>query len=241
MPLLLVAACGGDDTTPTSPSPGTGTLVIAPQTDVLTVGASLVFEARLTSGTLAVTVVAADWSSQDGRVAAVDRLGRVTALAAGTTTLRAVFEGQTATLAVRVVPNFAGVWTGARRVTACLHPSPTFCATTYPPGRQFQTSLTLTQARDRVTGQLSLAPPAASPSAAVSGDIALGGQLALSGTIISTPATGAVSTLGTVADWRSEVDAVTPTILRGSFVEQRTDSDATQWRVSWELVGLTKP
>jgi hypothetical protein len=237
---ILSAACGsdGDTDSPTSPSPGTSPLTIAPQTDFLTIGTSLVLQARLTEGTTARTV-AADWSSQDGRVAAVDRTGRVTALAAGTTTIRAVFESNSATLSLRVAPDFAGTWTGPRRVTGCLHPTAGFCDANYPINRQFATTLTLTQARDRVTGQLLFSPPTASPSAAVSGDIAAGGQLTLAGTIISTPATGAVTTLGTLADWRSEIEAVQP-ILRGSFTELRTDGNSTQWRVTWEFVGLTR-
>lgn len=238
--VVFLASCGGSDESPTSPSPGTGTLAIAPQTDFLTIGTSLVFEARLTEGTNAPRIVAADWSSQDGRVAAVDRQGRVTALASGTTTLRAVFDGRTATLDLRVAPNFAGTWTGQRRVVACLHPSPTVCSTTYPPGRQAATTLVLTQARERVTGLLTLAPPATSPSASVTGDIAPGGQLVLTGTIISTPVSGATTTLGTLVDWRSEIDVVQPTIFRGSFVEQRSDSDLTQWRVTWEFLGLIR-
>ena len=71
---LIAVACS-DDTTqpPTTPSPGTSRLAIAPQPDFLTVGTSLTLEARLTEATSPVRVVPADWSSSDGRVVAVDR------------------------------------------------------------------------------------------------------------------------------------------------------------------------
>ncbi len=243
LPGLVLAAglclSGCSASSPSSPSGGSGTLAIVPATDFLLIGASVTFEARLTEGTAAARVVAAEWSSDDGRVAAVDRQGRVSALASGVTTIRAVFEGRAATQSIRVAPNAAGTWTGARRVTACLHPTPAVCATTYPVGRQFDTRLVLMQTRAAVTGVLNLSPPAASPSAALSGEISMGGLITLTGPI-TRPGTGpATISLGTIADWRTEVDAVQP-ILRGSFAEVRTDADGTSWRVSWEFVGLTR-
>jgi len=236
---LCVASCGSDDDqTPTTPTPG-GRLAIAPQPDFLTVGSSVVLEARLTEGTSAPRVVSADWSSTDGRVVAVDRTGRVSALASGTTTIRATFGPDTASLEVRAAPDFAGTWTGTRRVASCVHPRPEVCAASYPTNRIVPTALVLTQARDRVTGTLSLSPPLASPSAAVSGTIAQTGGLTLDGAIISTPSSGASTTLGTLADFRVDIEPSTG-ILRGSFTEARTDPDGTAWRVGWEIQGLTR-
>jgi hypothetical protein len=235
---LLVVSCGSDDEPPTSPTPG-GRLAIAPQPDFLTIGSSVVLEARLTEGTSPARVVPADWSSSDGRVVAVDRTGRISALAAGSTTIRATFGADTATLAMRAVPDFAGTWTGTRRVVACVHPRPDVCATSYPTNRVTSTTLVVTQARDRVTGTLSLSPPLASPSAAVSGAITELGRLTLDGTIIATPSSGASTTLGTLADCRVEIEPGTG-ILRGSFTEARTDADGTAWRVDWEIQGLSR-
>jgi alpha-amylase len=241
--LLLVAAlcaasCGSDDETPTNPTPG-ARLAIVPQPDFLTVGSSVVLEARLTEGSAPPRVVAADWSSTDGRVVTVDRSGRASALAAGNATIRATFGADTASLAMRAAPDFAGTWTGSRRVVSCVHPRPDVCAAAYPTNRVAPTALVLTQARDRVTGTLSLSPPLASPSSAVSGTIAELGNLTLTGTIISTPSSGASTTLGTLADARVEIEPGTG-ILRGSFAEARTDADGTSWRVSWEIQGLTR-
>jgi hypothetical protein len=242
--VLAAAGCGSDsdsDTPPTAPSPGTSRLAIAPQADVLTVGTSLALEARLTSGTTGTTlttVVQAEWSSSDGRVVAVDRAGRITALAPGTTTIRAVYQSDSATLAIRALPDFAGTWSGPRRVATCVHPRPDVCAASYPLNRIVATTLTLTQARDRATGTLLLSPPLLSPSSAVTGTIDAAGRLTLDGTIISTPATGATTTLGVLSDFRGEIDATG--IFRGSFAEARTDADGTAWRVSWEIQGLTR-
>jgi hypothetical protein len=236
---LFAASCGSDDDAPpTTPTPP-GRLAIAPQPDFLTVGSSVLLEARLTEGTTAARVVAADWSSTDGRVVAVDRTGRISALAPGSTTIRATFGTDTATLALRAAPDFAGTWTGARRVVACLHPRPEVCAASYPTNRIVSTTLVLTQARDRATGTLSLSPPLASPSASVSGTIAELGGLTLAGTIISTPASGASATLGTLADFRVDLEPVTG-IMRGTFAEARVDADGTAWRVSWDIQGLNR-
>ena len=73
----------------------------------------------------------------------------------------------------------------------------------------------------------------------MSGTIAELGNLTLDGTIISTPSSGASTTLGALADCRVEIEPGTG-ILRGSFAEARTDADGTSWRVSWEIQGLTR-
>lgn len=234
---VVAAACSSDSPTDPSP-PGTSQLVIAPQPDFLTVGTSITLEARL-SGTTPPRVVQADWSSTDGRVVSVERTGRINALAAGRTTIRAAFEQQTASLDVRVTPDFNGTWTGTRRVTACNHPRPDFCAANYLPNTRVVTTLVLTQSRDRVTGTLLLNPPLTSPYSAVAGSISEVGVLAVDGTIVSAPATGASITLGTLGNWQSVIEPATG-VQRGSFTEARVDPDGTAWRVDWEVTGLAR-
>lgn len=236
---VLAAACSSDSPNDPSP-PGTSQLVIAPQPDFLTVGTSITLEARLSTGTTTPPrVVQADWSSTDGRVVSVERTGRINALAAGRTTIRAAFEQQTASLDIRVTPDFNGTWTGTRRVTACTHPRPDFCAANYLPNTRVLTTMVLTQSRDRVTGTLSFSPPLTSPYSAVAGSISEVGVLTLDGTIVSAPATGASITLGTIANWQSQIEPATG-VQRGSFVEARVDPDGTAWRVNWEVTGLAR-
>src|SRR5262245_40531069 len=234
---VLAAACSSDS--PNDPSPGTPGLAIAPQPDFLTVGTSITLEARLTTGTTPPRIVQADWSSTDGRVVAVERTGRINALAPGLTTIRAAFEQQTASLDVRVTPDFNGTWTGTRRVRACNHPRPDFCAANYLPNTQVPTMMVLTQSRDRVTGTLSFSPPLTSPYSAVAGSITQVGVLAVDGTIVSAPATGASITLGTIGNWQSQIELATG-VQRGSFIESRLDADGTAWSVNWEITGLTR-
>lgn len=237
-------ACGSD-TTPTTPSqPGAGTLAITPQSDFLTIGAVVTLQATLTDSSGVPRVVAADWSADDGRVVGIDRQGRMTALASGTTNVRAAFDQRTATLAVRVAPDFAGTWSGPARVTACTNPAPTICQRDYAVGTQFVTRVTLVQSRDQVVGTLYAPYPAALPTippavvdATLSGRIDLGGQLPMIGALVGPTPTA--PPVGTITDWRSEIDPTQP-ILRGSYTEVTTTTTGGASSIAWEFIGLTR-
>jgi hypothetical protein len=235
----IAAACGSDS--PTEPSPTPGTLTIIGQTDFMTIGAVVTLQATLTSTTSA--TVAADWSTEDGRVAGIDRSGRLTALGSGTTNVRAVFEGKSATFAVRVAPNYAGTWEGRVRVTACVNPSPSVCQT-YSLGSQFVTRVTLVQNRAQVVGTLYQPYPANLPTipqltvdATLSGQIEVAGRLPMSGVLVGpTPTSPPV---GVISDWRTEIDTTQP-VLRGSYNEVTTTATSGPASISWEFVGLQR-
>jgi hypothetical protein len=235
--MATAIACGSDS--PTDPSDGTNTLTIVPATDFLTVGSTVTLAARLSQTGSAPRVVSAEWSTDDGRVASVDRQGLVSALGSGSTTIRATFEGRTAAQALRVAPDYAGTWVGVRRVVACVHPTPTFCSTNYPFAQQFDTRLVLAQAKASVSGTLQFTPPAASPTATLTGAITSAGQLPLVGTIATSTSGGAVTLVGSIDDWNSQIDPVRAVMI-GSFTEQRLDANGTAWRVSWELQRLSR-
>jgi hypothetical protein len=237
----LVSACGDDSSTPTNPSQP-GALVISPQTDFLTIGTVLTLQAAVTDSSGASRVVAADWSVEDGRVAGIDRSGRLTALGSGTTSVRAVFEQRTATLAIRVAPDYSGTWSGRARVTACSHPTPSVCQVEFAVGSQFVTRVMLSQSRDQVVGTLYVPYPAALSTVpplvvdgTLSGRIEVGGGLPMAGVLVGpTPTSPAV---GAIADWRTEIDTTQP-ILRGSYREAITSPTTSS--ISWELIGLTR-
>jgi hypothetical protein len=233
------ASCG--DSSPTAPGNGGGssTLTIVPATDFLTIGTAVTLQARLAESGATPRVVCGVWSSDDGRVAAVDRQGRVSALGSGTTTIRATFEGQVATQSLRVTPDFGGTWNGPRRVLSCVHPTPTVCTTSYPNGSQFATRLVLTQVKERVSGTLIFTPPSGPQTATLAGEISPTGQLSLVGTISTSGSGGSISLIGSVQDWRTEIHAVQGVLL-GSFTEQRLETNGTAWRVSWEVFGLAR-
>jgi hypothetical protein len=250
VPSLLVAlvcawlaACSDDTTTPTNPSPqpGATTLAITPQTDFLTIGTIAPLQATLTDSSGS-RVVAADWSVDDGRIAGVDRQGRVTALASGTTNIRAAFQQRTATLAVRVAPDYSGSWSGPMRVTACTNPTPTICQTNYPVGTQYVARVTLAQSRDQVVGTLYQPYLATVPTApalvvdgTLSGRIELDGRLPMTGTLVGPTPTA--PSVGNIPDWRTAFDPTQP-ILRGSYTEVTTSGGTSS--IAWEFIGLTR-
>ena len=235
----LTAGCGSDSPTEPSPSPG-NTLTIIGQTDFMTIGQVVTLQATLTPTTSA--VVAADWSTEDGRVVGIDRNGRLTALGSGQTNVRAVYQGSSATFAVRVAPNYAGTWEGRVRVTACATTLTTACSA-YAAGSQFITRVTLVQNRAQVVGTLYQPVPASLPTippwvtdATLSGQIELAGRLPMTGILVGPTPTS--SSIGAITDWRSEFDSVQP-ILRGSYNEAiaSTGSAAT---IAWEFIGLQR-
>jgi len=239
---LGLVSCGSE--TPTNPSPpASGSLAITPQADFLTLGTAVTLQATFTPTTGAPRIVSASWSSDDGRVAAVDRDGRVTALAAGSTTVRAGFEQLTATLAVRAAPDFAGTWAGRARVAACSNPTPSICQRDYAIGTQYVVAVTLAQSRDQVVGTL-YAPYLASlptvPTPVVdgtlSGRIELGGTLPMTGVLVGpTPTSPPV---GTLTDWRTQIDTTQP-ILRGGYTETMPVTGGIS-SITWEFIGLTR-
>jgi hypothetical protein len=245
---VALTACGDDTTTPTTPTqPGTNTLTIIGQTDFMLIGSVVTLQATRSATTS--SVVAADWSSSDGRIAAIDRQGRLTAQASGTTTVRAVFENLSASFEVRVAPSYAGTWEGPARVVSCTNPTPTVCTGAYAPGTQFVTRVTLVQNRDQVVGTLYSPYPAVLPTipptipplvvdATLSGRIEIGGPLPMTGTLVGpTPTAPAV---GTISNWRVVIDATQP-ILRGSYTEVTTATGTSgSASVAWEFVGLTR-
>jgi hypothetical protein len=230
--LLVISVACGDSTEPTAPS---GRLTISPTPDFLTVGTTVALQAFAGASATGQPVLA-EWSTDDGRIATVDRQGRLTGLANGTTTVRATFQGEAGAFQVRVAPNFAGDWAGRQRVSGCSHPTDaTFCARTYPSGSQWNTRVTLIQARDLVTGTL-FSPSVPGTTVTPTAHALLSGQIDPSGllTMVGGSPTPSTSPL-TITDWRVQLDPPQAT-LQGSYNELH----ASGLRVSWELIGLTK-
>lgn len=126
----IVCACTGgySTTTPAAPSQasavsvaigGTASLTAVAQTSQLTATATL------SDGTTQNVTTSATWQSSSSTVATVSAAGLVTAVAAGTTTITATYQGRagtfTVTVAIAAPPSFAflagnwvGTWTDTR-------------------------------------------------------------------------------------------------------------------------------
>ncbi|HEU4927157.1 MAG TPA: Ig-like domain-containing protein [Vicinamibacterales bacterium] len=122
---LLSAGCQGKPS-PAAPTSPTVTSLTISSADTLLTGAAVSFAATVTRSDGTTQTVTPAWSSSSPDVATIDSAGRVDARAHGTTVVTATLEGVSATKAIAVVNNYAGLWTGRYVVTACDAP-PTFC------------------------------------------------------------------------------------------------------------------
>lgn len=138
--------------TPTTPS---GTLQVTASASVLRAGDST----TLTVAPTAATPPVVTWSSSDASVASVSQTGTVTARRAGNATIIATTGTASGQVVLRVVPDYAGTWTGplVRNQTGCVPAStaPVCVSTTTPTARLAPVSLVLAQSGATVTGTLS--------------------------------------------------------------------------------------
>lgn len=174
--LGLLAGCDNNTSAPTSPS---GAFTVVGARLVLRTGETLPLS--VTSAGAPATGVS--WTTTDGSVAAVSATGVVTAGRAGRVTVTATSPTATGSIGLRVVPDFAGIWTGpvARlQVTCSASSSSPPCA----PGAPTSGSMTLTvsQTGDQATATLldSAEPTATIP---LTGQVIDGDQLALAGRV----------------------------------------------------------
>lgn len=171
----LTFACG--DATPATPSPSVSGLTVT-GTDLVRIGGSERFSAAATLSGGAVETVSPSWSTSNQAVVTVDASGMVTGVASGQATITATYQGRTASQAVRVVPDYAGRWSGAWTVSNCQVQGafrPDWCAAVQG---SFPAALDLQQSRDVVSGTWTLQEA----NGTVQGTIAADGALSLAGT-----------------------------------------------------------
>jgi hypothetical protein len=102
-----------------SPSPRPDALTIVPSMDAVKLGETQSLSAVVVSGDGARRPVSAAWSSDAPAVAAVSDDGRVRAVSLGSTQIHATFQSMSAVEPLRVVPDYAGSWSGEYHVVAC--------------------------------------------------------------------------------------------------------------------------
>lgn len=108
--------CGGNPVRPSQAVRPAALTISGPE--VLLTDASAKYDVMATLPNTS-KLVFATWTSSSTEVATVDANGRLTGRAHGSTTLTAAYAGVSATLLVRVVNNYAGVWNGQGTVRAC--------------------------------------------------------------------------------------------------------------------------
>jgi hypothetical protein len=104
--LMAAVPCSGSSSpTPANPSPTVTSVTITgtPSLNGGNLTSQLIARATLSDGTLQDVGTLATWSSSNPAVATVSASGLVTAATIGTTTISAVYQGKTGTLAVSVL------------------------------------------------------------------------------------------------------------------------------------------
>jgi hypothetical protein len=127
--------------------------------------------------------IVATWSVDNASIIRLDGSNALTALSPGLATIRATAEGMTTSLAVTVVKDLQGVWTGFYKVEQCtrISGSGDYCRFSLG-GRRFM-RLELVQRGQQVSGQLSVGDNLGNivEEGNVTGQVGSNGDLTLSG------------------------------------------------------------
>jgi hypothetical protein len=135
-----------------------------------------------------------EWSIAPAGVAVIDQQGRVTPVSIGTATITVKYGDKTGTQPIRVLPDFAGDWSGQFLITGCtgghdfrecgrmMAGAGAGNGTAFGESRFYPFALTLSQFRDQVTGTVREPRPGGDLSYPVSGIVRLNGQLVLEAT-----------------------------------------------------------
>ena len=165
--LGTLVGCGGDG--PSTPTRTPASVTITPATDMLKIGVEQVYSASVRWSDGTETVETATWQSDAPAVATIDGSGRARGIDSGEATLVARVQDRTGTLRIRVVPNYQGTWGGMSTVRGCrasgdwegfeIHGGllgGEVCVDIYRVGQQVPFRASLTQDRDRLSGDIAL-------------------------------------------------------------------------------------
>ena len=199
-----LAGCNRSITAPTPATPPIVTSPLPPASAVL--GISLIGDQWITTTSTAVQMTArlvtsnspfeyvdgsdgVAWSIDSAGVATIDQRGRVTPVGSGNAVVTAKYGDKTGTNRIRVLPDYAGTWSGEFVVTSCtgghdfrecsriMNPIDGGARGHYP------LALTLSQDRDQVTGTLRETRAAGDIVAPVTGLVRVNGTLVIEASV----------------------------------------------------------
>ena len=229
--ILGLPACGGGKS-PTAPEQVT--LALTPGTDFLATGQTVDLTLVGTRGNGVQETMQGTWGSDNTQVATVSD-GHVVAVRPGQATIYADCTHGRATRMVRVVPEYAGSWSGGYALRTCAatgdFATERMCDE-FAVGGQAPLGLRLSRNRERVTGTVMLG----SLSGDVTGDIALPGNVALAGSV-RYEEEGMVAQIA-LSEWDTIADRDQMT---GHFVEVWTVTGAVgDMRLTCDIVALNR-
>jgi len=157
---VLASACGSDSGSTTAPTPTVNAVTVSSPNTMVFIGATeqLTASATLTNGSTQVPTCT--WGGDAPGVAAINPgTGLVTPVASGNVTVWCDASGRRGTKLLRVLPNYAGTWSGSYFITGCSHSgayaSANFCGS-FPTNQVLPYNFVLTQTADSVAGRFFL-------------------------------------------------------------------------------------
>lgn len=168
------------------------------------------------------------WQVDNRNVLTIDSQGRMTGVGNGWATVFAATSGVSASIAVRVAPDYGGTWTGTWNLIRCEAPQPSFCAQSFPVGSR--RSLELTVIADRVFAIVRMswmvdgAAVMVAPSVQVGDDGALSfGERFFDSRGFEVPLTAAI--------WRAQLTGAESLTARMTLIHGLVDGARTEWEV----------
>ena len=236
------AACGRDTTTPTAPTPAptpaTGPAITFLRIDATSIG--LGTQAGLLVGQTHQLIargsvagggqvdVSPVWQVDNRSVLTIDAQGRVAGVSNGWATVFATLPGVSASLAVRVSPDFGGIWSGTWTLLRCESPQPSFCTQSFPAGSR--RPLDLRVIADRVFSTVRLAWDLNGTVATTLPSVPIGDDGALSFGDRFYDARGFEVPLN-VAIWRGQLSGADALTARMTLIHGLVDAARTEWQV----------
>jgi hypothetical protein len=207
--LVLLAACGKGNSSPTSPSNSSSTSSVTLNVaGIVKVGESQQASATANLASGETRAVTTGFKSDTPTVATATDTGMVTGVSNGTANIFVVYGGQQGLRQVRVVPDYQGTWTGQYQVTACTSDGIVrdagVCVSALTIGTTLPISAILTQSGDQVVGTFSLGSLATSQ---ITVPVRSDGSVAASGDVSNTSSSRITATV--------VVNQVTPGQLTG--------------------------
>jgi hypothetical protein len=218
---VIAIGCGGSPTAPTpTPSAMLASLTISPQTGLVLLGRSQRFTANAVYTDGSSRGVTATWTVTPADAGAIDGSGSFTPHRPGSATIAASFEGRTASVPIRLLPDFSGDWEGVARITECTALLPNSCDELTYAGAERRMALWMDQIEARVraflyvdqTGELF-----------VEGTIGDDGSLTLAGERWTSPPLPRYVVLR-IGTWSTRIDAADA--LAGGFTVLSQESPA---------------
>jgi hypothetical protein len=196
--LALVAGCAKD----TPPSPTVSGITLTSPNSLVHIGATEQITGAVSLSDGSSQPPGGVWTSGAPAIASVSTTGLLTGLASGDVTVSFTQGGRVAAKRFRVLPNYAGTWSGTYRVAACgqtgqVASTVNPCGVTFRSNTVLPYTLNLTQMQDSVAGRFFLG---ALQFDQASGPVAGNGALVISSVVRSPPASvDAIWTLQSMA------------------------------------------